>query len=233
MSSQTKGVLITGENMSGQPADAAGLRLLVVGRVVRNRTCRRPERGRTRRQGRRGGAPDEPADRVGRRHRRVRIRTRRRGPGGHPRCRRRRGQRHSAASMPSCSPAPSCRSRTSRTPTSPRGSTRSASTRWAPTTYCAPRFRTCPKTAWCWSRPVTTSAVLAPGVAAYGASKAALDEILHSWRSEHPELSIMRVGIGPTQDTEILRGADRDLLAQLFKSWVDTRATPRADVRPA
>lgn len=36
------------------------------------------------------------------------------------------------------------------------------------------------------------------GVAAYSASKAALDEILHSWRSEHPELSIVRVGIGPT-----------------------------------
>lgn len=58
------------------------------------------------------------------------------------------------------------------------------------------------------------------GVAAYGASKAALDEILLAWRSEHPNLSIVRVGIGPTQDTEILRGADRDLLAQLFKSWV-------------
>ena len=31
------------------------------------------------------------------------------------------------------------------------------------------------------------------GVAAYSASKAALDEILHSWRSEHPELSLIRV----------------------------------------
>ncbi len=64
------------------------------------------------------------------------------------------------------------------------------------------------------------------GVAAYGASKAALDEILHSWRGEHPELSIVRVGIGPTQDTEILRGADRDLLAQLFKSWVEHGQLP-------
>ena len=43
------------------------------------------------------------------------------------------------------------------------------------------------------------------GVSAYSASKAALDEILHSWRSEHPELSIVRVGIGPTADTEIPR----------------------------
>ncbi|MET0899818.1 MAG: SDR family oxidoreductase [Mycobacterium sp.] len=57
------------------------------------------------------------------------------------------------------------------------------------------------------------------GVAAYSASKAALDEILHSWRSEHPELSIVRVGIGPTEDTEILRGADRDLLPELLQSW--------------
>lgn len=58
------------------------------------------------------------------------------------------------------------------------------------------------------------------GVAAHSASKAALDEILHAWRSEHPELSIVRVGIGPTADTEILRGADRDLLSVLWKSWV-------------
>lgn len=57
------------------------------------------------------------------------------------------------------------------------------------------------------------------GVAAYSASKAALDEILHSWRSEHPDLSILRVGIGPTEDTEILRGADRDLLDELLQSW--------------
>jgi hypothetical protein len=36
----------------------------------------------------------------------------------------------------------------------------------------------------------------------------------------------VRVGIGPTQDTEILRGADRDLLAQLFKSWVEHGQLP-------
>ncbi|WP_197380755.1 SDR family oxidoreductase [Mycolicibacterium mengxianglii] len=57
------------------------------------------------------------------------------------------------------------------------------------------------------------------GVAAYSASKAALDEILHSWRNEHPDLSILRVGVGPTEDTEILRGADRDLLPELLQSW--------------
>jgi NADP-dependent 3-hydroxy acid dehydrogenase YdfG len=64
------------------------------------------------------------------------------------------------------------------------------------------------------------------GVAAYSASKAALDEILHSWRSEHPNLSIVRVGIGPTQDTEILRGADRELLATLFQSWLEHGQLP-------
>jgi NADP-dependent 3-hydroxy acid dehydrogenase YdfG len=64
------------------------------------------------------------------------------------------------------------------------------------------------------------------GVAAYSASKAALDEILHSWRSEHPDLAIVRVGIGPTQDTEILRGADKDLLASLFKSWMEHGQLP-------
>ena len=71
------------------------------------------------------------------------------------------------------------------------------------------------------------------GIAAYGASKAALDEILRSWRSEHPELSLIRVGMCPTQDTEILRGADRDLLPQLFKSWSRTRPAARSDVRAA
>ena len=64
------------------------------------------------------------------------------------------------------------------------------------------------------------------GVAAYSASKAALDELLRSWRSEHPGLSIMRVGIGPTEGTEILRGADRDLLAELFQSWVQHGQLP-------
>lgn len=64
------------------------------------------------------------------------------------------------------------------------------------------------------------------GVAAYSASKAALDEILNSWRIEHPELSLLRVGVGPTDDTEILRGADRDLLDQLVKTWVAQGALP-------
>lgn len=57
------------------------------------------------------------------------------------------------------------------------------------------------------------------GVAAYHASKAALDEILRSWRAEHPGLALIRVSVGPTCDTEILRGADRELLADLYRAW--------------
>lgn len=64
------------------------------------------------------------------------------------------------------------------------------------------------------------------GTAAYDASKAALDEVLRAWRSEHPDLSIVRVGMCPTEDTEILRGADRDLLSVLFNSWVEHGQLP-------
>jgi NAD(P)-dependent dehydrogenase (short-subunit alcohol dehydrogenase family) len=65
-----------------------------------------------------------------------------------------------------------------------------------------------------------------PGVAAYHASKAALDEILRSWRTEHPELPVIRVSVGPTEGTEILRGADRDLLAELYRSWAEEGQIP-------
>lgn len=64
------------------------------------------------------------------------------------------------------------------------------------------------------------------GVAAYHASKAALDEILRSWRAEHPDLAVIRVSVGPTQDTEILRGADRDLLAELYRAWAQEGQIP-------
>ena len=64
------------------------------------------------------------------------------------------------------------------------------------------------------------------GVAAYHASKAALDEILRSWRAEHPELAVIRVSVGPTEGTEILRGADRDLLADLYRAWAQEGQIP-------
>lgn len=64
------------------------------------------------------------------------------------------------------------------------------------------------------------------GVAAYHASKAALDEILRSWRAEHPDLAVLRVSVGPTADTEILRGADRELLAALYRDWAHEGQIP-------
>jgi NAD(P)-dependent dehydrogenase (short-subunit alcohol dehydrogenase family) len=57
------------------------------------------------------------------------------------------------------------------------------------------------------------------GTAAYSASKAALDQVLRSWRCEHPNLRILRVALGPTDGTEILRGADEEVLATLVDLW--------------
>ncbi|MGE2691170.1 SDR family oxidoreductase [Mycolicibacterium pulveris] len=65
------------------------------------------------------------------------------------------------------------------------------------------------------------------GVAAYNASKAALNEILRAWRSEHPGLPIIRVSVGPTEGTEILLGADRDLLAELYRAWAHHGQIPQ------
>lgn len=57
------------------------------------------------------------------------------------------------------------------------------------------------------------------GVSAYNASKAALDEIWRSWGVEHPAVNVIRVNLGPTSGTEILRGADQELLADLNDTW--------------
>jgi len=64
------------------------------------------------------------------------------------------------------------------------------------------------------------------GIAAYSASKAALDEILRSWRCEHPDLRVIRVGIGPTDETEIFRGADEDMLGEFFDLWTRKGQVP-------
>jgi NAD(P)-dependent dehydrogenase (short-subunit alcohol dehydrogenase family) len=64
------------------------------------------------------------------------------------------------------------------------------------------------------------------GTAAYNTSKAALDEMLRAWRGEHPDLPIIRVSLGPTAHTEILRGADQELLAELYQSWVQAGQLP-------
>lgn len=71
------------------------------------------------------------------------------------------------------------------------------------------------------------------GTAPYSASKAALDEILRSWRGEHPELAVIRVAVGHTADTEILRGADRDLLSELYPEWETRGQVPKKMSRAA
>jgi hypothetical protein len=49
---------------------------------------------------------------------------------------------------------------------------------------------------------------------------------LRSWRAEHPHLAVIRVSVGPTEGTEILRGADRDLLADLYRAWAQEGQIP-------
>ena len=70
------------------------------------------------------------------------------------------------------------------------------------------------------------------GTAAYAASKAALDEVLRSWRCEHPDLRVIRIGVGPTAGTEMMRGADRELVSELIDSWTREGRVPErmADV---
>lgn len=64
------------------------------------------------------------------------------------------------------------------------------------------------------------------GTAAYGASKVAFDEIVRSWRWEHPNLRFIRVAMGAVAGTEILRGADRELLAELMVEWEQQGQVP-------
>jgi NAD(P)-dependent dehydrogenase (short-subunit alcohol dehydrogenase family) len=53
-----------------------------------------------------------------------------------------------------------------------------------------------------------------PMLVPYGASKAALDALIHGWRNEHPHLCFVRVVIGPTA-TEIGQGWDPAQVAEL------------------
>lgn len=64
------------------------------------------------------------------------------------------------------------------------------------------------------------------GVAAYNASKAALDEVWRAWGVEHPSMHVIRATIGPTRGTEILRGADQELFAELNRTWTQQGEAP-------
>ncbi len=58
------------------------------------------------------------------------------------------------------------------------------------------------------------------GLAPYTASKAALDQMITSWRLEHPELRFARIVIGPTIGTDFARDFDLGLAGELFPTWM-------------
>jgi NAD(P)-dependent dehydrogenase (short-subunit alcohol dehydrogenase family) len=56
-------------------------------------------------------------------------------------------------------------------------------------------------------------------LAAYGASKAALEESLRSWRLEHPEVRFSCVAVGATIPTEFAVGFDGEMLGAALRTW--------------
>jgi NAD(P)-dependent dehydrogenase (short-subunit alcohol dehydrogenase family) len=54
----------------------------------------------------------------------------------------------------------------------------------------------------------------------YQASKAAMQEALHVFRAEHPEIRFVTVVVGPTVGTEIAVDRDVVLMAELVSEWV-------------
>ncbi|MBL7499214.1 SDR family oxidoreductase [Frankia sp. CNm7] len=59
----------------------------------------------------------------------------------------------------------------------------------------------------------------AHGMGAYGASKAALDHSLRTWRLEHPEHRFLRLTIGATMPTEIANDFDHTVLGEVLPKW--------------
>jgi NAD(P)-dependent dehydrogenase (short-subunit alcohol dehydrogenase family) len=60
---------------------------------------------------------------------------------------------------------------------------------------------------------------LFPGLSAYAASKAALNELICGWRTENPDVSFTNVIVGPTTGTEFTSQWDPDLATQRFRFW--------------
>jgi NAD(P)-dependent dehydrogenase (short-subunit alcohol dehydrogenase family) len=65
-----------------------------------------------------------------------------------------------------------------------------------------------------------------PGLVPYAASKAALEELIRGWRSEHPELRFARVTVGATDGTDFARDFDPELAGALFAGWVTAGVIP-------
>ena len=57
------------------------------------------------------------------------------------------------------------------------------------------------------------------GLAAYGASKAALDHMISGWRAEHPGLRVTTVAVGATIATDFSGTFDVEFLTQLMTDW--------------
>jgi NAD(P)-dependent dehydrogenase (short-subunit alcohol dehydrogenase family) len=58
------------------------------------------------------------------------------------------------------------------------------------------------------------------GLAAYQASKAALDRTVRSWRSERPDRRFVCMAVGDTVGTEFARDFDLEKAAALFPKWL-------------
>ncbi len=59
-----------------------------------------------------------------------------------------------------------------------------------------------------------------PGLAAYSASKAALDEVIRALRTEQPDTRFLRVVVGPTIGTDIARDYEPARVGELMRLWV-------------
>ena len=57
------------------------------------------------------------------------------------------------------------------------------------------------------------------GLASYSASKAALEESMRAWRTEHPELRFTVIPIGTTIPTDFSNLFDQDVLLEAFGHW--------------
>jgi NAD(P)-dependent dehydrogenase (short-subunit alcohol dehydrogenase family) len=68
---------------------------------------------------------------------------------------------------------------------------------------------------------LSSEAVGAPRYAlgAYGASKAALEHSLRSWRLEHPEVRFSTVTVGATVPTDFGSGFETDILMKALEAW--------------
>ncbi|CUU54768.1 NADP-dependent 3-hydroxy acid dehydrogenase YdfG [Parafrankia irregularis] len=59
------------------------------------------------------------------------------------------------------------------------------------------------------------------GLGAYGASKAALEHSILTWRLEHSDVRFLRIVVGPTLPTDFYRDYDWELVNKVTPRWVE------------